>query len=220
MLWVNNCLDDVPTPARSAATTRKDLKAALAVVGELVDDKYFTTDDKIMCAAGRVFAEYCDKFAKLVGQRLPIARAIATGIPLHDDGCPIKGYVGGDGEKCYTKEQIEEARAHYANKDPTGGRVFFKKEAEEYLNDLTDGQITSFRVVHGGEGSTIPLTGANDISVHPCMTLGFRTLYNTTVDLFRERDIWNALRTQRPRVFTMKIVKLSMERGGKDGWES
>ena len=219
MLRPNNCLDDVTTPARSAATTKKDLKAALAVVGELLDDKYFTTDDKRMCAAVRVFAEYCDKFAKLVGKRLPIARAIATQTPLHDDGCPIKGYVAEDGEKHYTKEQFEAARAHYANMDLTGGRVFFRKEAEEYLQDLTDGQIRSFRVVYGGEGSAIPLTGVNDISIRPCMTLGFRTSDNIPVDLFRERDIWNALRTQRPRVMTMKIVNTTTGHAGNDGWE-
>ena len=143
-------------------------------------------------------ATICDSFIEIVGASTAIARAIATGKPIHDDGCPVKAHIGNDGEKHYSGGEMDEVRAFYEAQDPKGGAVFLIYEADFYIKDTTAGKV-----------------GPGALSFEPFASLGYGA---NAKKLYRERDLWNAIRTQQPQVLTMRMINISKARGGKDGW--
>ena len=176
----------------------KDLCAVLKKTVALVESRDFeeaAKTERYRCA----LASVCDAFLKLAGRRVDASVAQKSGIPLHDDGCPIRGHVDSRGEKYYTEEDLLAAKSHYAGEDPAGGDVFTKEEAEMFLKDLTDG-MADFGIVQ----------------VSPFVTLG--AVPEHRYPLYRARDIWNSLRAQRPNILTMNVVKTNMDRGGHHGW--
>ena len=182
---------------RIAETTAKDLRDAVASVSEMVNGRDFNEAgglDKIRAE----FASACDEFLRICGARLAIVRAIKSGVPLHDDGCPVRGHVANDGGKFYTPEDLLAVKSHYAGEDSEGGNVLTRDEADALLMDWSEGQA-DMRLV----------------SVAPFVEIGGR---GHQVALYRERDVWNSLRAQRPKLLTMKIVDLHTRRGGHNGW--
>ncbi len=182
---------------RYGVISANDLRAVLSKVCELTKDPYFPKDAETNRASLEL-ATICDNFTEIVGASIAVARAIATGKPIHDDGCSVKAHIGDDGEKHYTGGDIDEARAFYEARDPKGGAVFLIDEAHFYIKDTTAGKI-----------------GAGALSFEPCAALGYGA---SIIKLYRERDLWNAIRTQQPQVLTMRMINISKARGGKDGW--
>ena len=180
-----------------AKTTAQDVRDVVASVSEIVNGRDFKDAgglDKIRAE----FASACDEFLRICGARLAVVRAVKSGVPLHDDGCPVRGHVGNDGEKFYTDEDLLAAKSHYAGQDAEGGNVLTWNEADLFVKDLSDGQADM-----------------RFIAVTPFVRIGGP---GHEVALYRERDVWNSLRAQRPRLMTMKIVDLHSARGGRDGW--
>jgi hypothetical protein len=188
---------------RSGPVTPAEVKAVLAEVGKMVADKHWPADDRIANTACQELATTCDRFLKLAGARVAIKRAVATGVPIRDDGIPVKGHVSLGGEKFYTREDIEEAKLYFEKKDPAAGRVFTREELEAHLMDISAGRV-----------------GVASLQLEPFAVLGVYGTGLTQTPLFFERDAWNALRTQRQDVITMRIVNVSLQHGGKHGWES
>lgn len=186
-----------PTPG-AADSTPEALRAILEKTLELVKSRDFRETAKLE-RFRRDLVQTCGVFLKLAGERVGASVAFKSGIPLHDDGCPIRGHVDSRGEKYYTEEDLLAAKSHYAGEDPAGGDVFTKEEAEMFLKDLTDG-MADFGIVQ----------------VSPFVTLG--AVPEHRYPLYRARDIWNSLRAQRPNILTMNVVKTNMDRGGHHGW--
>lgn len=181
--------------------SRDEVKTIIGEVAEMLDSTYWPATDVSVRQACFDLATICDRFKKHVGARIAQCQAVTTKVPLHDDGCPVPGYVGSDGEKHYSKVDIEEACKYYAFQDPDGGRVFTKDGVGAYVRELSEGQIefeflgvSNFASLGYGPGNEIPL--------------------------YREREVWNAMRTKYRRVLTMGIVNASQKRGTIIGWES
>ena len=168
-------LRDDRYPNTSKAYSRDKVKTLVGEVAEMLDSQYWPAVDVGVQQACSDLATICDRFKRYVGDRLARCEAVATKVPLHDDGCPVPGYVGSDGEKHYSKADIEEACKYYEMLDPDGGRVFTKDGVKAYVRELSEGQIDSallgvvnFAVLGYGFGNEIPLT-ASAKSGTPCV---------------------------------------------------
>lgn len=194
----SNGLFSRPWPIRKVSTmTPKDVCEVVSSVSEMVNGRDFK-ESVGLNALNAEFASACDEFLRICGKRLAISRAIKSGVPLHEDGCPVRGHVASDGEKFYTAEDLLAAKSHYAGEDSEGGNVLTRNEADSLLLDLSEGQV-DIRL----------------ITVAPFVEIGGT---NHQISLYRERDVWNSLRAQRPKLLTMKIVDLHTLRGGHNGW--
>ena len=178
-------------------TTAQDVRDVVASVSKMVNGRNFNEAGELEKIRAE-FASGCDEFLRICGERLAILRAIKSGVPLHDDGCPVRGHVASDGEKFYTPEDLLAAKSHYAGEDSEGGNILTKKEADALMRDWSDGEADM-----------------GFIEVAPFVYIGGKM---HQIALYRERDVWNSLRAQRPKLLTMKIVDRHTLRGGHNGW--
>jgi hypothetical protein len=181
--------------------TKGDAKDALGEVIKMLDSPYWPATVSRAQAACKDLVTIANRFKKIVGNSIAISKALATNTPIHDDGCPVPGHLGADGEKHYSAADIEAACGHYAYQDADGGRVFTKEGAAAYVAELSEGKID------------FDLLGVNH-----CAVLGYGA--ENEICLFREREVWNAMRTRFPDILTDGIVNASRSRGTITGWEA